>query len=261
MARTGVAGINAVYPDEPSACNQGNVTLAASYDPNDISGFPNGTHVRPGQPMRFLIRFENMAEANLPAEDVTVTLVVPEEIDLESVVLNGASHPGFLHTTLDSAARRITWFFDGIQLPPNKTPPEGEGWVEFAAVVREDLASGAILQLQAHIVFDENPPIDTNVLAYVVDVTPPAVTQAAAISEKGVVTVTFQSADNTGGSGLAGVTVYASRNGVDWQAAAATGPLDGVPAYAGTLHFGVSCDWHVATAHQRCRPTRERAAA
>ena len=27
VARTGVAGINAVYPGEPSACNQGNVTL------------------------------------------------------------------------------------------------------------------------------------------------------------------------------------------------------------------------------------------
>ena len=229
-ARTGVAGMNAVYPDEPSACNQGNVTIAAAYDPNDISGFPAGTHVRPGQPMRFLIRFENLASATLAAEDVTVSLIVPDQIDLESVVLNGASHPDLLHTTLDSAMRRITWFFDGIQLAPNQTPPEGEGWVEFAAVVREDLASGVTMQLQARIVFDANPPIDTKVLAYVVDVTPPAVTQVGAVSENAVVTVAFQSADNAGGAGLAGVTVYASNNGVDWQTAASTGPLNGVPA-------------------------------
>jgi hypothetical protein len=189
--------------------------------------------------MRFLVSFENLASANLPAEDVTVSLVLPEQLDLESVVLNGSSHPSGLHTTWDGAARRLTWFFDGIQLPPNKTPPQGEGWVEFAAVVRDDLPSGATMQMQAHIVFDENPPIDTPVLGYIVDVTPPTVSQSTATGGASGALAAFQVADNPGGSGLAGVTMYGSSNGTDWQVVAATGPLNGVPAYSGSLQLGL----------------------
>ena len=239
VARTGVAGVNAVYPDEPASCNQGAVTVAASYAPNDIRGFPNDAHVRPGQAVRFVIRFENLAAASQAAEDIAITLLVPEQLELTSIVLNGSSHPRRLHTTLDSAARRITWYFDGIQLAPNKTPPEGEGWVEFAAVVREDLATGAAVQLQANIVFDANPPIVTPVLAQIVDVTAPIVDQVAVTAAGIGAIVAFRAVDNAAGSGVAGVAVYASSNGVDWQAVATTGPLNGAPTYSGSLHFTV----------------------
>jgi hypothetical protein len=70
-------------------------------------------------------------------------------------------------------SRVLVWAFDGINLPPNQNPPEGEGWVRFRVRPKANLGSGTVLTAQAVIVFDVNPPIWTNVITYVIDVTPP----------------------------------------------------------------------------------------
>jgi hypothetical protein len=46
-------------------------------------------------------------------------------------------------------------------LPPNGTPPEGEGFVFFTVQLQPDTADGTIVTAQAEIIFDDNEPIVT----------------------------------------------------------------------------------------------------
>jgi hypothetical protein len=76
---------------------------------------------------------------------------------------------------LDETTNTITWNFKSIDpttnlppadttegfLPPNKTPPEGEGSVNFTIEAMPGLASGTTITNQATIVFDSNTSIDT----------------------------------------------------------------------------------------------------
>ena len=54
-------------------------------------------------------------------------------------------------------------------LPPNTTPPQGEGSVIFTIQPRQELPTGTEIRNQAQIVFDANAPIDTPVWLNTVD--------------------------------------------------------------------------------------------
>jgi hypothetical protein len=89
---------------------------------------------------------------------------------------------------LNSANGILSWHFTSIDpatglppddpmagfLPPNRTPPEGEGSVAYTVMPKQGLASGAFLTNAATIVFDVNPPIATPVLTNRLDNTKPA---------------------------------------------------------------------------------------
>ncbi len=224
-------------PQDPSACNPGSAITAASHDPNDIEGMPRLSHIRSTQPLEFLIRFENVHTATLPAETVTVTLPIHPNLDWESIRLLGVSHPVSLSVKADEVARTITWQFTDINLPPNKEPPEGEGWIRLKVNPDPALTTGQQITAQATIRFDANPPMDTNVLTYTIDLEGPTSVLSVKEVTGPVASLWVTATDNAGGIGVSSVAVYYSQDGAHWALGAVltstmpSGVLSGVVAF------------------------------
>jgi hypothetical protein len=138
-----------------------------AWDPNVKLAVPEspGT-LAAGGLLHYFIFYENDPAATAPAIDVRIT----DELDpgLDETTLSMISRGGWY----DPGTRTITWEFKGINLPPG----EG-GHVEFFVRALPGLAPGTVIEDQASIVFDFNPPVVTpptvHVIAEPVDTSPP----------------------------------------------------------------------------------------
>jgi hypothetical protein len=187
------------FSNPQPACSE--TRIVASYDPNSIEVQPIVPYTNTNTPLTFTIHFENLPQANFPAEDIIIKLPLDENLDIDSVTFTGSSHPDVLTTVVDKSSRTIIWRFTGIQLPPNQNPPEGEGWVQFTVTPKENIPSGTEITAKAEIRFDENPPIMTNEVKVTVDSKPPT-TQMAALPEvqsRGVFEVQWEAQDDLSG--------------------------------------------------------------
>jgi hypothetical protein len=190
--------------------------LRGAYDPNEIVGIPDYPFIRPEHTLNLIIHFENLATATDPAETVEITMTIPSELDLESISVMDSSHP--VKPTLDPEQRILHLTFENINLPPNRTPPEGEGWVQLQARPQADLPSGTQIRLQAEIVFwafgAPNPPIRTSELVYTIDATPPVIRLQEARVEGSEVILKLQGED--GHSGVQAVQAFYTQDGNNW---------------------------------------------
>lgn len=133
-----------------------------------------------------------------------------------------------VETSLDTITGVASWRFAAIEpatgavpldpllgfLPPNATPPQGEGTVTFTVKPRTGLTTGSQLTQQARIVFDVNPPIDTNVWRNVVDAgAPSSHVKPLTNAPTGALKVEWEGSDDDLGSGIASYTVYVSKDG------------------------------------------------
>ncbi|MFN8534452.1 MAG: FG-GAP-like repeat-containing protein [Dehalococcoidia bacterium] len=147
----------------------------------------------------YTIRFENMPSAGAPAQSITVTQTLDPDLDVGSFELDTfgfggrrfAIPPGrtfyqqqvaisstltvLFTATIDPTTGAARWTFASLDpatgdltgdpmaglLPPNKTPPEGEGFVSYRVRMRSGLELGTRIDAQARIFFDSNAPIDT----------------------------------------------------------------------------------------------------
>jgi hypothetical protein len=123
-------------------------------------------------------------------------------------------------------------------LPPNVAPPEGEGRLLFT-VAPQPLPSGSMIENNADIQFDQNPPIATPTWTNVVDKQPPQPTLQAEAAETGLAAhVSWGGSDDA-----AGITLWkleVSREGGPfelWRAAGAAGSDDFEAPEAGTYDF------------------------
>ncbi|MCS7193028.1 MAG: hypothetical protein NZ937_08620, partial [Armatimonadetes bacterium] len=176
-------------------------TLVAAWDPNSIEVAPHGPYISPQQRLSFTIHFENSPEANFPAEEVTLKLVLDDDLDMNSLTFDGSSHPNVLTTAIDKETRTIIWRFVGINLPPNRNPPEGEGWAKFSVNLKQGVSSRAKVVAKAEIRFDENPPILTNEIEITVDAQPPTsqVAELPAEQSRGKFNVQWNAQDDLSG--------------------------------------------------------------
>ncbi|WP_416201836.1 right-handed parallel beta-helix repeat-containing protein [Thermoflexus sp.] len=193
--------------------------LLVAFDPNEIAGQPLPGYIRPEVPLDITIHFENMPTATLEAENVVITMTLSPALDWDSLIPLSASHAFTLGADLDR--RLLRWRFENINLPPNTdaVKPAGEGWARFQVRPVISLTSGTVITLYADIIFDENPPIRTNVLTYVIDVNPP-ITPTLQVVEVagGTARLRAQSADEH--SGVRRIFVeYSSDGGQNWQVA------------------------------------------
>ncbi|MEM8557169.1 MAG: T9SS type A sorting domain-containing protein, partial [Bacteroidota bacterium] len=114
---------------------------------------------RAAEPIEYTIQFENLPEATAPATFVTVTDVLDDDLDPSTLrVLQTSSDSTFSFT---QSGQEVVFRFTDINLPPNTTPPIGEGFVTFEVSPRSGLADGTEIVNSAGIVFDFNPPIFT----------------------------------------------------------------------------------------------------
>ena len=192
--------------------------LVSSWDPNEIigpKGYGDENFIASITEMNYTIFFENLKEATAPAYRVQILDTLSAVFDPETVKFGPTSHSGPNYKwKMERNGNIIKWDIEGIELPPNITPPEGEGFVTFSVNIKKDLPSGTKIENAATIIFDMNPPIRTNTWTNIIDMIAPK-TVMNPINYSGgneKIIVSCNSTDNTQGSGLNRFLFFASVN-------------------------------------------------
>ena len=101
-------------------------------------------------------------------------------------------------------------------LPPNRVPPEGDGYVTLFAKPRAGLRTGATITNRASIVFDTNAPIVTPTVRNRVDRTPPTSRIVSVRRQRGGrMLVRWTGRDR--GAGARRYALFASENGAPFR--------------------------------------------
>ncbi len=196
--------------------------VVASWDPNEMVG-PAGEGAEnyisgDTRTIDYTIMFENKAEAGDAAYRVRVSDELDEDVfDLNSVRFGKTSHDGIGYNwKMKRDGNKLSWDIEGIELPPNKVAPEGEGYVTFSVNLKPGLPHGTKISNKATIIFDKNFPIETNTYVNTLDCTVPQTQmEKAYFSTDSTVIVRCNSADT--GSGVKTYELYVSKNGGDFQ--------------------------------------------
>ncbi len=196
-------------------------TVVTSMDPNDKVASP-ARCLKNNQLIDYTIHFENMATASasailvkvidrLDAASFDLSSMVPEEVGVGDVVYASVdefnnSGRGSLTYTYDADSGTITWLFNfkngSNGLPPNVTPHEGEGFINFSVKTKAGLSEGTIITNTADIRFDYNEWMTTPATVHVVDFTSPVsnVLALAATQTNVAFDVSWSGTDMAGGT-------------------------------------------------------------
>jgi PKD repeat protein len=135
--------------------------VVGSLDPNDKLADPGGKELSfglaPDQRINYTVQFENKEEATAEAIYVRVVDTLDTDLDWGTLSIGPMSHPDKCTASFDPYKGIITWFCDGIMLPPNANPPEGEGYVTYSIKPKAGLSVGTEISNSAWIRFDYNP--------------------------------------------------------------------------------------------------------
>jgi RHS repeat-associated protein len=157
----------------------------------------------PAERSFFSLRFDLRPDRNL-------LLDVGAELNVETGVIT------WTFTSLDPVTLELPDALGDIGfLPPNQSPPAGEGFVTYVVRPKQALPSGTGIDAEASIVFDVNAPLDTPALLHTLDAGGPAssVDPLPAVTLTESFTVAWSGGDDAGGSGIADYDVYASIDG------------------------------------------------
>lgn len=199
------------------------ITMVKSWDPNEKSG-PSGygedNYLRSASTFHYNISFENKKEATAPAYKIEILDTLSSVFDWESVEFGNTSHTGEGYNwTMERKGNVLRWYIEGIELPPNVTPPQGEGFVSFSVKLKDNINSGETIKNNATIVFDENPAITTNTWVNVIDTIAPVTNSLAVnyIEANESIALAVDAADNSNGSGVGELSYYVSVDGAPFQ--------------------------------------------
>jgi uncharacterized repeat protein (TIGR01451 family) len=214
--------------------------------------------VKASEEIVYTIHFENLPTAGAHAQEVVITDTLDRNLDLASLELREINIGGETYTqltgfqegvfrapfkdtglvaevsvSLDIASRRLRWVLRSLDpltnelpdevdrglLPPNDETGRGEGYVRFVIRPRPTIRDGAVITNQARIVFDTNPPIDTNTWSNTVDTLPPVsrVRPHTGIRISPTRAIIEWSGSDGLGSGIASYTIYYREEGGPWQ--------------------------------------------
>ncbi|MFI5379361.1 MAG: CARDB domain-containing protein, partial [Tepidisphaerales bacterium] len=207
------------------------------------------------QPLNYQIDVQNEATATAPVQVLSITQALDPNLDVRTfrlgtmVLGNDAITPppnvAFYSTRVDLTAslgidvdvfaginvatHQAFWTFTAIDpatgerpvnpllgfLPPDVTPPNGEGYVTYTVAPVAGAPTGTVVPAQATVVFDTNAPIDTPTITDTLDRGAPtsSVAPLQAGSAPGGINLTWSGADDSLGSGIASFTIYASIDG------------------------------------------------
>lgn len=141
-------------------------------------------------------------------------------------------------TTIDPATGEIPAEAEAGFLPPNDPETHtGEGFVLFTVRPNRNVATGAVVENLATIVFDINEPIDTNVVSNTIDADPPS-SGVDPLPEEVPMSfeVTWSGQDVEGGSGMGTFDIYVSENDGPYALWISTGETSAV--YTATHNLG-----------------------
>ena len=146
--------------DESITC----LAVTNSYDPNDIQveyeqPIEGGDCVVENGWLDYTIRFQNTG--NDTAYRVMIMDSLPQSVELESFHRGASSHDYELEFHQPNV---LVWIFDDINLLDSLNhEPESHGFVSFRIRQKSENVEGLVIPNQAHIYFDFNPPIATNI--------------------------------------------------------------------------------------------------
>jgi outer membrane protein assembly factor BamB len=227
------------------------VLVVQAVDPNEKVGpigFGSNRSLLLDELLQYLIYFENKDSATAAAEEVTVIDTLSTNLDWSTLVLGEiqigdhtitapSTGQSFntkiawndttklqVTSTFDSATGAVRWYLKATDprtgdfagfLPPNKIPPKGEGHVSFTIKAIKGIISGAEIKNRASIIFDVNPPMQTNEVFNTIDALPPnSSVTSVVVSEKPLqLNVKWAGKDDTGGSGIKGYSIFTSDDG------------------------------------------------
>jgi hypothetical protein len=115
--------------------------------------------------------------------------------------------------SIDPATLQLTQDPTAGFLPPNVSPPAGEGAVVFTVNQKPGLSTGAQIQNQANVVFDLNAPIATPVWSNTIDTSPPVTHVLPLPATESTAGFLVQWTGSDVGSGISVFSIYVSDNG------------------------------------------------
>lgn len=148
------------------------VAIVASIDPNHITSSPEKFIRSTDKPILYTVYFENSPNATAPAYNITIKVPLDRHLDPDNIEIVDSSHPDKL-SGVEIKNGILYIHFINIDLPPNKNPPDGEGFVKIQVYPNKDMSGGTIIIENASIIFDYNPPITTNNCRLIYDNSPP----------------------------------------------------------------------------------------
>ncbi|MCF8277616.1 MAG: FG-GAP-like repeat-containing protein [Flavobacteriales bacterium] len=142
--------------------------LSCAYDPNDKSEStgigPDGL-IEDGQWLEYTVRFQNTG--NAAATNVVIRDPLSSYLDRTSLTPISWSH----HVQVSVEPDRDAVFrFDNIMLPDSGADyAASQGYIRYRIKADSNLYPGTLILNEAHIIFDNNPPIITNITSNKVD--------------------------------------------------------------------------------------------
>ncbi|MBN1895131.1 VCBS repeat-containing protein, partial [bacterium] len=174
-------------------------------------GYGAAGYVTDNRPYFYQIHFENDSSATASPPWVIVRDTLDSDLEWSTFKNAGSSHP-LTSTVLDSATGEVVWRFDGIDLPPNRIPPEGEAWLSYSVLPKTGLASGTSIMNRASIVFAGQDTILTNTVVNTIDRMPPTARVEPLASSQDHVAFTVSWSGEDSESGIHLYNIYVSRN-------------------------------------------------
>ncbi|MFN3196243.1 MAG: T9SS type A sorting domain-containing protein [Chlorobiota bacterium] len=211
-------GLYGVEESKVAGGTSQDVRMVKSWDPNEKtgpSGYGEDNYLKDAGTFTYNISFENKKEATAPAYKIEILDTLSNLFDPETVEFRSTSHSESNDWTVEREGNILRWYVEGIELPPNANPPEGEGYVSFSVKLNDGVESGEIIENRATIVFDENAPITTNTWVNVLDGISPNTTEITAAYDKQneVINLELDVEDNEGGSGIGEIAYFVSVDG------------------------------------------------
>lgn len=216
-------GLYGVEESKVVAGNAKEVKMVKSWDPNEKSGpfgYGENNYLQNASTFQYNISFENKKEATAAAYKIEILDTLSSVFDWESVEFGNTSHSGDGYNwTMERNGNVIRWYIEGIELPPNITPPQGEGFVSFSVQLKDNVNSGESIKNNATIIFDENPAITTNTWVNIIDTIAPVTNSLVAnyIETNSAILIQVDAADNNDGSGLGEISYYVSIDGTPFN--------------------------------------------
>ncbi len=136
--------------------------ISASYDPNDLTEAHGEkiilTTFADNERLYYTVRYENTGAA--AASFLIIEDLLDPQLDPSTIMLVSSSH----YVTMGRTDNKVRFLFPDVDLPPSIPDTSiGKGQVTFSVKPFPGLQVGDIIPNQAHIFFDFNPPIATNV--------------------------------------------------------------------------------------------------
>jgi len=135
-----------------------------SYDPNEKQVFPIGEcssgYIDSSQLITYTIRFQNIGNAD--ALNIFIIDSLDNALDLNTVRVVCNSHA--MHTEI-LPSNVLKFVFNNINLPDSSTNEAlSHGYVVFQVLLDSNSVSGTMIKNNAHIYFDYNEPVNTNMV-------------------------------------------------------------------------------------------------